>query len=106
LVARERERALADARDHLLSLSKALSREQATNEAHARRIADLETQVAQYRQQMAKLAAGATAPTNPDHAEPLRNPRRSDLGAGNHPRRPRSAPSRSVPSATSELEDL
>jgi hypothetical protein len=60
--ARERERALADARDHLLSLSKALSREQATNEAHARRITDLETQIAQYRQQMAELIAGAIAP--------------------------------------------
>jgi hypothetical protein len=57
--ARERERALADARDHLLSLSKALSREQATNEAHARRVTDLETQIAQYRQQMAELIARA-----------------------------------------------
>ncbi len=38
---RERERALADARDHLLSLSKALSREQTTNQAQERRIADL-----------------------------------------------------------------
>jgi hypothetical protein len=60
--ARERERALADARDHLLSLSKALSREQATNEAHARRVTDLETQIAQYRQQMAELIARAIAP--------------------------------------------
>jgi hypothetical protein len=59
--ARERERALADTRDHLLSLSKALSREQATNEARARRITDLETQVAQYRQQLAELIAGALA---------------------------------------------
>jgi hypothetical protein len=57
--ARARERALSDARDHLLSLSKALSREQATNEAHARRSVDLETMVAQYRQQMAELIAGA-----------------------------------------------
>jgi hypothetical protein len=59
--ARERERALADARDHLLSLSKALSREQATNQAHERRIADLETEVAQYRQQIGTLIAGAIA---------------------------------------------
>ena len=57
--ARERERALADARDHLLSLSKALSREQATNQAHERRIADLETAIAQYRQQIGALIAGA-----------------------------------------------
>jgi plasmid replication DNA-binding protein KfrA len=59
--ARERERALADARDHLLSLSKALSREQATNQVHERRIADLEMEVAQYREQIAALIAGAIA---------------------------------------------
>ena len=59
--ARERERALADARDHLLSLSKALSREQATNQAHERRVAHLETEVAQYRQQIGALIAGAIA---------------------------------------------
>ena len=63
--ARERERALADARDHLLSLSKALSREQATNQAQERRIADLETQVAQYRQQIGALIACAIAKTTP-----------------------------------------
>jgi hypothetical protein len=63
--ARERERALADARDHLLSLSKALSREQATNLAHERRIADLETEVAQYRQQIGTLIAGAIAEKRP-----------------------------------------
>ena len=59
--ARERERALADARDHLLSLSKGLSREQATNQGHERRIADLETEVAQYRNQIGALIAGAIA---------------------------------------------
>jgi len=59
--ARERERALADARDHLLSLSKALAREQATNQAQERRIADLETEVAQYRNQIGALIAGAIA---------------------------------------------
>jgi len=63
--ARERERALADARDHLLSLSKALSREQATNQAQERRIADLETEVAQYRQQIGSLIAGAIAERQP-----------------------------------------
>jgi hypothetical protein len=63
--ARERERALADARDHLLSLSKALSREQATNQAQERRIADLETEVAQYRQQIGALIAGAIAENRP-----------------------------------------
>src|ERR1022692_3777519 len=63
--ARERERALADARAHLLSLSKALSREQATNQALERRIADLETEVAQYRQQIGVLIAGAIAERHP-----------------------------------------
>jgi hypothetical protein len=63
--ARERERALADARDHLLSLSKALSREQATNQAHERRIADLETEVAQYRKHIGALIAGAIAERRP-----------------------------------------
>jgi hypothetical protein len=64
--ARERERALADARDHLLSLSKALSREQATNQAQERRIVDLETEVAQYRQQIGTLIAGAIAEKRPE----------------------------------------
>jgi hypothetical protein len=59
--ARARERALADARDHLLSLSKALSREQATNDAQARRIADLEAEVVQYREQLGTLIAGVIA---------------------------------------------
>lgn len=59
--ARERERALADARDHLLSLSKALSREQVTNQTHERRVAALEAEVAQYRQQIAGLIASAIA---------------------------------------------
>ncbi len=63
--ARERERTLADARDHLLSLSKALSREEATNQAQERRIADLETEVAQYRQQIGSLIAGAIADKQP-----------------------------------------
>jgi hypothetical protein len=63
--AREREQALADARDHLLSLSKALSREQATNQAQERRIADLETEVAQYRNQIGALIAGAIAERQP-----------------------------------------
>jgi hypothetical protein len=62
---RERERALADARNHLLSLSKALSREQANNQTHERRIADLETDVAQYRQQIGALIAGAIAEKRP-----------------------------------------
>jgi hypothetical protein len=65
--ARERERALADARDHLLSLSKALSREQMTNQAQAQRIADFEKEVAQYREQIGALIAGAIAEKRPAH---------------------------------------
>ena len=58
-VARERERALADSRDHLLLTLKALNREQATLQARDARIADLETTVEQYRRQIASLIAAA-----------------------------------------------
>ena len=71
--ARERERALADARDHLLSLSKALSREQMTNQAQAQRIADFEKEVAQYREQIGALIASAIAEKRP--AQRRRAPR-------------------------------
>jgi hypothetical protein len=57
--ARVRERALADARDHLLLVMKTLGREQATIEARDARIADLEAQIDQYRQQIATLIASA-----------------------------------------------
>jgi Plasmid replication region DNA-binding N-term len=56
---RAREKALADSREHLLLLMKSLGREQATVRAHEIRIADLQTQVEQYRQQLAALIAGA-----------------------------------------------
>jgi hypothetical protein len=59
--ARERERALADAREHLLLLSTSLSREQATVQARDARIADLQAQIGQFRQQIAGLLAGAIA---------------------------------------------
>ena len=92
--ARERERALADARDHLLSLSKALSREQTTNKAQVRRIADLETEVAQYRQQIGALIASAIAEKRPAQrrraptsAEPIRRARTSPRSK--HPVRPK-----------------
>ena len=90
--ARERERALADARDHLLSLSKALSREQATNQAQERRIADLETEVMQYRQQIGALIAGAIAEKRP--APRRRAPRavRPVAWAGTSPRTKKPVP--------------
>jgi hypothetical protein len=70
--ARERERALADAREHLLLLSKSLGRDQATIQARDARIADLEAQIADYRQQMATLIAGAALPktSRPRRAHP------------------------------------
>lgn len=59
--ARDRERALADSRDHLLLLSKTLARDQALLSVRDTRIADLETQVEQYRRQLAALIASAVA---------------------------------------------
>jgi hypothetical protein len=57
--ARERERALADSREHLLLLTRTLGRDQATLRARDARIADLESQVEYYRQQIATLMAAA-----------------------------------------------
>jgi chromosome segregation ATPase len=59
--ARERERALADLRDHLLLISKTLARDQALLSVRDTRIAELETQVEQYRRQLAALIASAVA---------------------------------------------
>jgi hypothetical protein len=95
--ARERERALADARDHLLSLSKALAREQATNQAQERRIADLETEVAQYRQQIGALIAGAIAEKRPAQRRPASRAVRPTPRAGRSP--PSKKPVRPTPSA-------
>lgn len=50
--ARERERALADSRDHLLSTLKMLESDRAILRARDARIAALETQVESYRQQL------------------------------------------------------
>jgi len=57
--ARERERALADSREHLLLLTKTLGRDQATLRARDARIADLENQIEHYRGQLAMLMAAA-----------------------------------------------
>jgi hypothetical protein len=80
--ARERERALADSRDHLLLLSKTLARDQALLSVRDTRIAALETQVEQYRHQLAALIASAIAQhrsrrkPKAKHALPARAPRR------------------------------
>jgi Plasmid replication region DNA-binding N-term len=57
--ARQRESALADARNQLLALSKSLSREQTHNEAMQARIADLSSQLEKGRAQLASLIASA-----------------------------------------------
>jgi hypothetical protein len=56
---RERERALADSREHLRLTLKALTREQASVQAHDARIADLENQVEQFRSQITTMIAAA-----------------------------------------------
>jgi hypothetical protein len=53
--ARERERALADSRDHLLSTLRMLESDRATLRAREARIAALEAQVEDYRRQLARL---------------------------------------------------
>lgn len=59
--ARERERALADSRDHLLSTLRMLESDRATLKAWETRIAELEAQVEDYRQQLAKIITRAVA---------------------------------------------
>jgi hypothetical protein len=59
--ARVREKALADSREHILLLMKTLGRDQANVRAQETRIADLEAQLDQYRQQLATLIAGAVS---------------------------------------------
>jgi len=103
--ARARERALAEARDHLLSLSKALSREQATNQAQERRIADLETEVAQYRQQIGTLIAGAIAKKRPAQRRRAPSATRSAPREGTSPRskkpvQPKTSPRRKTVAAS------
>lgn len=58
-LARERERALADSRAHEQLLIKTLGRDQASLRAAEARVVELETQVAQFRQQIAALLAAA-----------------------------------------------
>ncbi len=59
--ARERERALADSRDHLLSTLRMLESDRATLKAREARIADLEAQVEDYRRQLALVITRAVA---------------------------------------------
>jgi len=57
--ARERERALADSRDHLLSTLRMLESDRATLRARESRIAALQAQVEDYRRQLAAVIARA-----------------------------------------------
>ncbi len=59
--ARERERALADSRDHLLSTLRMLESDRVSLRAREARITELESQVEDYRQQLARLIARAVA---------------------------------------------
>ena len=59
--ARERERALADSRDHLLSTLRMLESDRATLKARETRIADLEVQVEDHRRQLAMVITRAVA---------------------------------------------
>jgi hypothetical protein len=57
--ARERERALADSRDHLLATLRMLESDRATLRAREARIVALEAQVEDYRRQLATVIARA-----------------------------------------------
>jgi hypothetical protein len=59
--ARERERALADSRDHLLSTLRMLEGDRATLRARDARIAALEAQLEDYRRQLASVVTRAVA---------------------------------------------
>jgi hypothetical protein len=90
-LARERERALADSRAHEQLLIKTLGRDQATLRACQARVAELETQVGQYRQQIATLIAAAVT----------RNRARTKRAAGPlKPVRRRRPPSQKPPPAS------
>ena len=57
--ARERERALADSRDHLLSTLRMLESDRATLKAREKRIVEFEAQVEDYRRQLALVITRA-----------------------------------------------
>jgi hypothetical protein len=87
--ARERERALADSRDHLLATLRMLESDRATLRAREVRIAALEAQVEDYRRQLATVIARAVT-RNRGLAE--RNPR-----PANRPKPPTKAKRRASP---------
>jgi Plasmid replication region DNA-binding N-term len=89
--ARERERALADSREHLLLALKTLAREQATNKSREARIADLESQLEEHRRQLATVIASVIAKHRKTAAKRPRRPARPKANK-------RVTPKRRVPS--------
>jgi hypothetical protein len=77
--ARERERALADSRSHLLSTLRMLEADREALKARDRRISDLEAQVEDYRQQVVDLVTRAVA-RNRAAAEKVRQKPKSAEG--------------------------
>jgi hypothetical protein len=73
--ARERERALADSRVHLLSTLRVLEHDRATLKAREARILELETQVEDYRRQLALLVTRAVARNRTSKTKKRRSPR-------------------------------
>ena len=95
--ARERERALADTRDHLLSTLRMLESDRVTLSVRDARIAELEAQVEGHRQQLARLIARAVAksralikpkslPARSSKSKPQSKPRRLSRKAPRTPR--------------------
>ncbi len=78
--ARERERALADSRDHLLSTLRMLESDRVSLRAREARITELESQVEDYRQQLARLIARAVVKNRSLFDRKLRPPSRRKPG--------------------------
>jgi chromosome segregation ATPase len=91
MAARVRERALADARDHINALMKALATDRAELRARDVRIADLDSQLEAYRQQLATLVTRAVTRTQQTK---IKQPKRLATTAANrHTRTKKRAPS-------------
>jgi plasmid replication DNA-binding protein KfrA len=97
-LARERERALADSRAHEQLLIKTLGRDQASLRASEARVAELEAQVAQYREEIATLLAAAVTRNRgraQGQGKPFEPKRRRSSS-----RRPRATTGRKTPGKT------
>ena len=93
--ARERERALADSRSHLLSTLRMLETDRQALKARDARIADLESQLEDYRRQLALLVARAVernlaaAETPSAKRKPVKPAKRSKATKGSRAQRKR-----------------